>query len=227
MADEQQITVPSAMGMFELDPTRIRDISPEALGPDGRLLVLPASYWATTTVEERALFGHRHGLYSFPTIELVEHLKELIGDRKAIEIGAGHGVLAEALGIPATDSKQQEMPEYREHYRRIGQPPVPYGPNVMKCDGNDAVRQHKPKVVISCWVTHKYDVRRHSAGGNEVGVKEEKILERCETYVVVGNERIHSGKSIWKQPHTITHPDWLYSRAQNGSPDFIAIWSKS
>lgn len=207
-----------------LDPNQTRDISPEVLDSNGRLRVLPAAYWASKSVEERALFGHNHGIYSFPTLELVEYLTELIDDRKAIEIGAGHGVLAEALGIPATDVKQQEMPEYRAYYEQLGQPIVSYGPNVEKLDGNDAVRKYKPQVVIACWVTHKYDPRRHSAGGNEIGVKEEKIVERCETYVLIGNEEIHKRKSIWKQPHTIEHPDWLYSRAHNGTPEFISVW---
>lgn len=52
------------MSSFVLDPTKIRDLAPEALGPDGRLRVLPAAFWAGTTPAERALFGHRHGLYS-------------------------------------------------------------------------------------------------------------------------------------------------------------------
>lgn len=207
-----------------LDPNRIRDIASEVLDSNGRLQVLPASYWATTTVEERALFGHNHGIYSFPTVELVNYLTALIGNRKAIEIGSGHGVLADALGIPATDNKQQEMPEYRVHYQLIGQPIVPYGPNVETLDAKDAVRKYKPQVVIACWVTHKYDPRRHSAGGNEVGVNEEKILERCEAYVFIGNQEIHKRKSIWKQSHTIEHPDWLYSRAHNGTPEFVAVW---
>lgn len=214
------------MSVFSIDPNGVRDIAPEVLGPDGRLRVLPAEYWATTSPEERALFGHRHGVYGFPTTELVEYLKELIGDRKAIEIGAGSGVLAEALGIPATDSKQQEEAEYRAHYATIKQPIVPYGPNVIKCEASEAVRKYKPDVVIGCWVTHKYDMRRHSAGGNEVGVKEEYILDRCETYVVIGNEKVHAGKSIWKQPHSIIYPDWLYSRARNGTRDFIAVWGE-
>ena len=213
-------------GVLALNPSGVRDIAPEVLDSDGRLRVLPAEYWATTTSEERALFGHYHGLYSFPTVELVEYLKELIGDRSAIEIGAGHGVLAEALGIRATDSRQQEQQKYREHYRRVNQPIVAYGPNIVECDGNRAVRKYKPQVVIGCWITHKYDPRRHAAGGNEAGVKEEEIVAGCDSYVVIGNEQVHASKSIWKLPHTIEHPDWLYSRAHNGTPEFIAVWSK-
>src|SRR5688572_18599020 len=98
-------------------PDGIRDISADALDENGRIRVLPAAYWETTTPQERALFGHKHGLYSFPTVELVEWLRGFIGDGSAIEIGAGHGVLAETLDIPATDNRMQEKEPYRSVYR--------------------------------------------------------------------------------------------------------------
>lgn len=211
------------MPPFQLDPTATRDITGDVFEA-GRLRVLPAAYWATTTAEERALLGHRHGLYSFPTVEFVDHLRDLIGGRPAIEIGAGHGVLAEALGIPATDSRQQEKEPWRSTYRRLGQPPVRYGANVVECHASRAVRRYKPDVVIGCWVTHRYDPARHTAGGNEAGVDEPDILRHCAVYVLVGNEHVHAGKSIWDRAHTIEYPPWLYSRAVNGTREFIAVW---
>lgn len=214
-------------GTIALDPDKIRAISPEVLGPNGRMWILPAAFWATTTVEERALFGHRHGLYSYPTVELVDRLREIINGRTAIEIGAGHGILAEALDIPATDSRQQEQPHYAATYQRIGQATVPYGPNVIEMHASRAVRKYKPRVVVGCWVTHKYDPARHAAGGNEVGVDEPDILRNCETYIVVGNEQVHAGKAIWGRRHEIEYPDFVYSRTSNGSRDFIAIWRGS
>lgn len=92
-----------------LDPSQIRDISPLVLGDDGRMRVLPAEFWIGTTQAERILFGHLNGIYSFPTVELVEHLKALIGDRSAIEIGAGHGVLAQAppSAVPGVPPRQR------------------------------------------------------------------------------------------------------------------------
>lgn len=212
------------MNTFVLDPTSIRDIAPEVLDDRGCLRVLSAAYWVTTTPDERALFGHRHGLYSFPTVELVEHLRGIIGGRSAIEIGAGHGVLAEALGIPATDNRMQEWPKYRAIYAVTGQPAVPYGPNVVDCHASRAVRRYKPQVVVGCWVTHLYDPARYEAGGNEVGVDEEDILRHCETYVVVGNEKVHAGKKVWNRPHKVEYPPFVYSRAHNGTRDFIATW---
>lgn len=209
---------------FMLDPSRIRDLAPEVLDGDGRIRVLPAAYWAGTTMEERALFGHRHGIYSFPTVELVDHLRSVIGDRTAIEIGAGHGVLAEALGITATDSFQQTKPPWRQHYERLGQPTVPYGPQVIDCDAARAVRRFRPQVVIGCWITWKYSRARPDAGGNVAGVDEENLLQHCETYVSIGNEQVHKAKKIWDRPHQIDFPPFVYSRAGNGSREFIATW---
>jgi hypothetical protein len=197
---------------------------PQVLDDQGRLRVLPAAYWATTTREERSLLGARYGLYSFPTVELVDHLRSLIGGRSAIEIGASHGVLAEALDIPATDNRQQEMPEYRARIALQGQTPVAYGPNVIECHASRAVRRYRPQVVIGCWVTHKYDPARHEAGGNEIGIDEEDILRNCGTYIVVGNEQVHAGKKIWDRPHRIEYPPFVYSRAHNGTREFIATW---
>ena len=93
------------MGAFALDPKQVRDISPFMLDARGRLRVVPPSTLASTTPDERLLFGVRHGAYSFPTEELCDYLRERIAGRRAIEISAGNGVLAEALGIPATDNR--------------------------------------------------------------------------------------------------------------------------
>lgn len=212
------------MGVYQIDPSTVRDITPEVMGPDGRMRILPAAYWARTTVPERAVFGHQHGIYGFPTVELVEHLRAVIGGRSAIEIGAGHGVLAEALDIPATDNFMQQQPKYRQILARAGQPPVRYGPNVINCDANTAVREYAPEVVIASWVTHRYDPQRHEAGGNEAGPDEDDIIDNCCEYVFIGSSGVHLGKRIWRRLHRVESPPFLFSRQGDGSRDFIATW---
>lgn len=202
----------------------VRDLAPDVIAPDGRPRVMPAAYYAHTTREERALLGNRHGIYLLPTVELVEQLRQLIGGRSAIEIGAGNGVLAEALGIPATDSCLQADPIIAAHYALSGQPTVKYGPNVEPLDAAEAIAKYRPQVVVAAWVTHKYSAGRHEAGGNMFGVVEESVLEQCEHYLFVGNMRVHEHKSIWTAPHQVSHPDYVYSRAINGSADFLAMW---
>lgn len=210
--------------MMVLDPRTIRDISADILEAPGRPRVLPASYYRSTTPHERALACQRHGIYSLPTVELVEFLRDAIDGRSAIEIGAGNGALAAALGIPATDSMMQNDPSVAAIYQVTGQPVVQYGPNVERLDAAAAIAHHRPQVVLASWVTHKYDERRHGAGGNMFGVVEEDVLADCETYLFVGNNYVHRGKSIWTRPHDKIEPDWVYSRAINGSADFIAAW---
>jgi hypothetical protein len=207
-----------------VDPSDTRDLRPDVLGPDGRMQVLPAAYWASATVDERAMFGANTGIYSFPTVELVERLREIIAGRSAIEIGAGHGVLAEALGIVGTDSFQQRMPKYREIYEQNGWTLVPYGPAVVEMHASRAVRHYKPQVVIGCWTTHLYDPKQHARGGNEVGIDEPDILRHCEQYVLVGHERVHENSLIWSRKHTVECPPFVYSRAlDGGGRDCIVI----
>lgn len=210
-----------------IDPRTVHDLAPIVLDETGRMRVLPAEFWAATTADERALFGHRHGAYGFPTVELVDWLRDWIGGRTAIEIGAGNGVLADALGIVATDSRQQEQSPWREQYAQMRQPTVPYGPNVVEMHASRAVRHYKPDVVIGSWVTHKYDPRRHAAGGNEVGVDELDVLRHCGEFILIGNDTVHHRSRLWErtQVRAMVYPAWLYSRTSAArGRDFVGVW---
>jgi hypothetical protein len=210
-----------------LDPRGIRDLSPQVLDGSGRMKILPSEFWASTTPAERALFGHTHAIYAIPTTELVEHLRQFIAGRKAIEIGAGNGVLADALGITATDNRMQARSKYKRIFAQTGQPTVTYGRNIIERDAYEAVRRYEPEVVIGCWITHRYDPARHWAGGNEIGVDEMDVLAHCQEYVLIGNDKIHGTKVLWDLPHAKTYPPFVYSRAANGTKDFIAVWPNS
>lgn len=205
-------------------PISTPDRSVEFIGADGLPLLLPASAWEDTTPYERAVIGMRNGVYLFPTVELAERLREIVAGRTAIEIGAGNGVLAAALGIRATDSREQEEPRTRTTIQAMGQQPVRYGPNVQKRAANRAVELYRPQVVIGCWVTERY--RREVNIGKAGGVDELAILDQVETYVLVGNERVHRFKAIWDREHSIEFPSFVVSRAANPTRDFIAVWQR-
>lgn len=213
-----------SMQLTVIDPTQVRDISPLIVGPDGYPLVVPSATLEQTTPLERTLFCVQNGCYLLPTQELVAHVQGLIGNRRAIEIGAGNGVLSKALGIPATDSRQQERPDIAAYYRLLQQPTIRYGANVQKLDALAAVRSLKPQVVLAAWVTHRYDPRRHWAEGNEDGVDEEAVLAHCEHYVFIGNDSVHSKKSIWSRPHVKAYLPFVFSRAREAGRDFVAVW---
>jgi hypothetical protein len=205
----------------------VRDLSPDLLDENARLRVMPAVYYAQTSLDDRIVFCVRNGLYGLLTVELIDFLRAFTDGKKALEIGAGHGGLARALNILATDNCMQDLPEIREYYRALSQPPIRYGENVQAYDAIDAVATFQPEVVVASWVTHRYDEGRHKEGGNFLGVVEEEIIANCQTYVFIGNDQVHQNKSIWKLPHRKITPPWLYSRSFNGSADFIAWWGET
>lgn len=213
----------SALDIHLIHRPSIREIAGDVIGPDGRLKILPASYYKGTTAQERALLGHSHALYGLHTEECISWLRDRIAGRSAIEIGAGDGVLAQALGIHATDSYQQANPKYKKLYEAARQPVITYGENVEKLDAVEAARRYRPDVIVACWVTHRYDPGQHWRGGNEAGVDEAKLLAHCGEYILIGNRDVHRDKPLWP-PEELIEPDWLYSRALNGSPNFIGVW---
>ena len=217
-------------GMKILDVRSLRDCSADVMADAARGVprIMPADFYRSMSVDERALLGARNAMYSFPTVELVQWIKDEIGERSAIEIGAGHGALAAALDIRATDNCMQAEPAIAASYLASGQKPIIYGENVERLSAKDAVAIFKPQVVVACWVTHLFREDRRAAGGNVfgVGVDEEALIDACETYIFIGNEQVHRNKSIWDRPHRIIYPEWLYSRAHNGTKEFIAVWGK-
>ncbi|EMK1731203.1 hypothetical protein V8N76_004508 [Salmonella enterica] len=151
---------------------------------------MPMAWWQALSADQRAMIGHVAGLYSFPTLELVETLRGIIAGRESqtIEIGAGNGGLCRALGIRGTDNYHQEGGTLSsQYYDANGVPPVQYGDHVERIQATDAMRKFKPKVVISCWVTHKWDPRRPHLKGNMYGVDEHYILNRCDEYIFIGS----------------------------------------
>jgi hypothetical protein len=187
---------------------------------------MDASFYRGVSPVERAMLCVKSGIYGLPTTELISFLTNEIAGRSAIEVGAGHGGLAAALGIRATDNRMQEWPDIASGLLLMQQQPVIYGQNVERLDAVEAVQKYKPQVVVASWVTHKYREDRHHAEGNMHGVVEEDIIDNCETYIFIGHRHVHRNKSIWSRPHRVIEPDWLYSRSTNPSPNFIAIWGK-
>lgn len=213
------------MNVYLSDMTDVRDLAPYVIDEEGLPSIMPAAFYEQTTIKERYWLGHRYGLYLLPTVELCGWLGEHIGSRKAIEIGAGNGRLADWLGIPATDSKLQEDPAMVRLYGELGgQAPVRYGPNVEKLEAKKAVRRYWPDVVIGAWVTHKYNPRRHLLGGNQFGPDMSWILDHIDEYVLIGNEEVHAKNPLWDLPHGIQYLPFIYSRAVNGSRGFVAVW---
>lgn len=174
---------------------------PDLFDTEGTLQPMPMDFWRMYNRAERATFGHAHGLYAFPTIEGIEHIRSLIDGRSCIEIGAGNGAFCKALHIPGTDNHQQNMPHYKRYYDQMMQPTVKYGSHVENLEASLAIGKYQPKVVLACWVTHLYLPQRHHLGGNEIGVDEHFLLSQVDDYIFIGDSHVHSKKPIFQDYH--------------------------
>ena len=185
----------------------------------GRLKPVRAAVYAALPVDHIRMWCFLHGVYGLPTLELVEHIKGLIGGRRAIEIGSGNGCLGRALGIPMTDSYAQTKPEVLERFAAMGQPPVQYGEDVEEADALEAVRRHKPEVVVGSWITEVYSDL--TGAGSPFGVDEIELLSQVDSYIMFGSVRNHGTKVLCIRVHKMIREPYMYSRAQDPA---LFVW---
>lgn len=106
---------------------------------------MPGHLLESATPRKRLLFSFPHGLYSSSTEKLCAFLTRRIEDRSAIEIGAGHGGLAAALGTSPTENRQQEELELSPYCRSIANPRYRLG--VLGQGPSTACRQRSRRLV--------------------------------------------------------------------------------
>ncbi len=184
---------------------------------DGKLIPVPYKELTKFSQEKISVFCHKHAFYQIPTTELIDFLRNEIGELKAIEIGAGNGSIGRSLGIPLTDNRVQERPKVKLYYDTMGQPTVTYPSDIIKLGGNVAVERMKPDVVIASWVTGK-DI------GNHYGIQETKIVRAVKKYIHIGNELTHAAKLILTRfDYKIIQEDWLVSRSMEKHKNVIYL----
>ena len=190
------------------------------LDASGRLKPVPSAVVAKIPFDDLRIWLHFKGVYGLPTTELIEYLKERIGDQDAIEIGAGNGVFGRVLGIPSTDSFIQARPDVHLYYAATGQPTVQYGTDVEQMDAEEAVKHFQPEVVFGSWITQLWQEGDES--GSVFGIDEEALLNDVDEYILFGSFRNHGKKRIWP-PGEIVQEPWMWSRA----PDSVLfIWKQ-
>jgi hypothetical protein len=168
-------------------------------------------------------FGHKYSMYTIPTLELIEALKELIGSDQAVEIGSGCGILGKALGIKCTDNYCHELPEIKMHYKLYHQNTVKYGSHVEKRDAEWVARKWRPDVIFGSWVTHKYNEKLKS--GNAYGPDEEVILDNCKRYILLGNGKTHDEKPIMRyKPDVIRNFPGYIIKSTSPELNKVYIW---
>lgn len=189
---------------------------------DGRLIAHPAKIFEKIKQENLAYWCNRRGVYSLPTQEMISFIKEEIGSNKAIEIGAGAGILGRELGIPQTDSKLQENPDIRRAYQAMGQPVIHYPDDIEKLEALDAIKKYEPDIVVAAWVTQKGGPNIPQS--NSWGVNESKILDWNKKYIFIGSETSHDQKKILARSHRRLKFPWIHSRTMNRQDNLIYIW---
>lgn len=206
-----------------LPEQQVDDLDTRLCDKHGRLKINSSAAYARVPWEKLRLWTHLRAFYGLPTPELVSCIKQIIGTRSALEIGAGNGCLGRALSIPMTDSHVQADPAIRLYYLSMGQPTVEYGADVEALDALEAVCKYKPQVVVGSWITQKSDGTRP---GSFYGVDEEKLLDEVETYVVFGSLTNHGNpdvKAILSKPHKVLRAPWMWSRAKDSA---LFIWDR-
>lgn len=190
---------------------------------EGKLQVLPYSYWRQFDTNTHLSFMLKNGFYIIPTTELIDFLQNNIIE-PAIEIGAGNGFLGRTLGVPFTDSKMQENPAIDLLYKLLGQPPIRYPDDVETLDAVDAVKKYTPTTVFGSYITFRYN---ESIGcGNAFGVDDQFIVKNCKRYIMIGNRSVdaHYLNPLMNMPHAEHYFEWLITRSAYQKEGRIFIW---
>jgi len=185
--------------------------------------ILPASVWDSFSWSEVRMLLHQTGTYVVPTEELIDYLDKLIGEESAIEICAGNGFIGRELGIPVTDSyQQQDDKESVLFYKLAGQPTIKYPKDVIKLEANKAVDRFHPHTVLACYATHKW--RYDTMSGNDKGVDFRKLIRKIKRLILVGNTEIHKDNPLMEIPYEEIILPGLITRSARPETNRIFIW---
>lgn len=171
--------------------------NPDLFDKSGTLQPMPAAYWRDMSHEDRSIFGQYHGLYSYPTNEVIEILTG-IAPAGWLEIGAGNGGYCKAMGIRGVDNYIQDSLSVQSLYIGQGISTIAYGEHVEKLDAKKGVEKYWPRAILAAWTTHKFDAKYPELGGDKNGIDEEWIFERSyiDYFCFIGNTSVHSGKPL-------------------------------
>lgn len=195
------------------------------LDSEGLLQVVPAAVLAAHPPVHLSIWGNKRGVYCFPTVELIDWLRNRIAGRSAIEICSGNGAIGRALNIPRTDSYNQTTPQMLAYYKLYNQTPIFPPSDVQKFEANEAVDHFKPDVVIGSYVTQKYIPSDEGVVGSSLfGVDELALVPKVKTYITIGNDSSHGDKRICQRSHRVFRFPWLYTRTMEPDGNGIYVW---
>lgn len=196
------------------------------LDDKGRYQPVPAAILHDINIEHLQLWAIKMGVYQFVTTEMIDWLKNEIGDNRAIEIAAGNGAISRALGIIGTDSYRQQDLDVKLFYDLLGHATTDPPKDILKYEALAAVKKFRPHTVVGAFIT-QYGTkaeRQKDFVCNPTGVKEWEILYYIRKYICFGNLNTHPGKKIYQLPHKVYKFDWLLSRAIDQSQNRVWVW---
>lgn len=176
--------------------------------------------------DHRLAWAKQRGVYQFVTTELLDFLREIIGDRTALEICAGLGGIGRNLGIPMTDAAVHLNEMAQNLYGLLREVAIDPPDDIDRLEASDAVRKYKPQVVIGAYAsqTSAYSLVMPHAPSSLYGVYDLDILANCETYVLIGNAKTHADRlAFYLRPKWIYEP-WLITRSFDQTQNRIWVW---
>lgn len=207
-----------------MDPNTNTESIRKAVMDGKEMRILPASVWESFSWNEVRMLLHETGVYVVPTEELIDFLDNQIGEERAIEICAGNGFIGRELGIPVTDSyQQQDDPSTVMYYKMFKQPTIRYPKDVIKLEANKAVDKFRPHTVIACYATHKW--RYDTMSGNDKGVDFNRMMKRIHRLILVGNTEVHKDNPLMNIPHEEIILPGLITRSAHPETNRIFIWN--
>ena len=204
------------------------------INQQGLIQAVPAIVLKEIPHEHLMNWANTREVWQIVTCEQIQWLKEQIGDKKAMEICAGNGVVSSELGIIGVDSRIQEKPYFKkimeEKFGKDNGLQTTHPPkDIKRYEAIEAIRVFRPDIVIGCFVTPKGPRVEASKGimCNAYGPDMKELFARIEKYIHFGNQNTHFPNPIYELPHTELSFPWLYTRSFDQSLNRVWIWEST
>lgn len=184
------------------------------------IIIHPFFFYSKYTMNQKWLMMTEKDVYMLLTEELCDFLDKIIGEKSAIEIGAGKGYLGRELGIHITDSYAKRYTYPMQRDQELGISTIVYPKDVEKLDAIKSVTKYHPHTVLSSFLVSE----RSYPDGKKYGVNKKELLKMCKRYIHIGNLDLHGDDPILNILHTEIEFPYLITKKMNPDTDRIFIW---
>lgn len=208
------------------DLVQVLRIDQQLRGEDGLLRLLPLAAYEVIPRPLLSYWAMLWGYWILPTVELVAWVREQLGDRPAVEVAAGAGVLGRALGIACIDwNTRRHFPEIALITRLAQQRDPARGAHVLDEEAWAAIVQRRPRAVVAAYpVQRVYEGDPAVFGGSRCGIEEWRIVRSVERYLVLGSAGAIGKRKISRLPHRRVRAPGLVTRCLYPEEEYAWIW---